>query len=279
MSFMDELKKIPPVTRFLCGVTIVETVSTMLEIVSDYRVVYAKELAIDRGEYWRIFTSFFHGGKGFGFLFDIMMLYRNSNALEGTQYHHRSYNYGWQVLICSIIIFVVNIPFRAFLHHRQLLICLTYLGCAIEPEAVVSLFGIFSMKQKYFPYALVAMPLLEGAGLRTAAQAFTGILVGHLWFALEHAPERMQMRRAGRRARGVMGTLYSIWDRISRAPGWFKLYIVGSGDATEQPAAGDRRPFGNAQAPRGRTMGDGGPRPAATTSGYNWGQGSRLGDS
>jgi hypothetical protein len=50
MSFMDELKKIPPVTRFLCGVTIVETVSTMLEIVSDYRVVYAKELAIDRGE-------------------------------------------------------------------------------------------------------------------------------------------------------------------------------------------------------------------------------------
>jgi len=276
---MDELKKIPPVTRFLCGVTLVETGTTMLEIVSVYRVLYAKELVFGHQEYWRIFTSFFYGGKGFGFLFDLMMLYRNSNSLEGTHYSRRSHNYGWQVLLCSIAIFLVNIPFSAYFHHRQLLICLTYLTCAIEPEAVVSLFGLISMKQKYFPYALVAMPLLEGAGLMAAAQAFTGIFVGHIWFALEHAPERRQGRRAGRGTGGLIGTLYNIWDRISTAPGWFKLYIVGTGEVTEHPPEGDRRAFGNAQAPRGRTLGDQGPRPTANASGYNWGQGSRLGTS
>lgn len=274
---MDELKKIPPVTRFLCGVTIVETVTTMLEIVSVYRVVYARQLAFGKGEYWRIFTSFFYGGTGFAFLFDMMMLYRNSNSLEGTQYSRRSHVYGWQVLICSIGIFFVNMPFGAHFHHRQLLICLTYLICAIEPEAVVSLFGLISMKQQYFPYALVAMPLLEGAGLNAATQAFTGILVGHMWFALEHAPERRAQRHAGRGPAGFMGILYSIWDRISQPPGFFKLYIVGSGDNTERPDQGERRAFRNAQAPRGRTLGDAGAPPAANTSGHNWGQGSRLG--
>jgi hypothetical protein len=121
----------------------------------------------------------------------------------------------------------------------------------------------------------------------TLARSFTGILVGHAWFMFEHAPERIQARRLAasgntprRRNQGGFEILYSIWDRISKAPGWFKRFVVGPGAGEEQQATQtDRRPFGTAAAPRGRTLGDDGPKPPATTTGHDWGRGSRLGGS
>lgn len=256
----------------------------MLQVVSVYKIVYVKQLVFQRWEFWRLFTSFFYGGTGFGFLIGMMMLYRNSNSLEESRYSRRSYDYGWQLLLCSFAIYLLNIPFSAFIHHRQLLICLTYISCAMDPEGLTSVFGIITMRQKYFPYALVGLDIMDGGGLTSAARSFTGIVVGQAWFAFEHSPERRQARTEaasgstlGRRSAGGVNILYSIWDRISQAPGWFRG-LVGTGENIEQQASrSDRRQFGSAQAPRGRTVNDNGPRPEANTTGYNWGQGNRLG--
>jgi len=286
-SQMDEIRKIPPVTRFLCITTLVITVSTLLEVVPVYRIVYVKHLVFQRREYWRLLSNFFYGGKGFAFLINMLMLYRNSNSLEETQYNRRSYDYGWQLLLSSIAIFLLNIPFASMVHHHQLLICLTYISCAMAPEEMTSLWGLISMRQKFFPYALIALDLLDGGGLLSVARSFTGILVGHAWFTFEHAPERRQARllaasgqTTGRRNQGGFEIIYTIWDRVSKAPGWFKRFIVGSGANEEQQSTQtDRRPFGAAAAPRGRTLGDNGPKPQiATTTGHDWGRGSRLGN-
>lgn len=157
----------------------------------------------------------------------------------------------------------------------------------MDPEGLTSIFGIITMRQKFFPYALVALDILDGGGLASAARSFTGIVVGHAWFMFEHEPERRQARTQaaagatlGGRNIGGVGILYSIWDRISQAPRWFRRYVVGTGENIEQQASGsDRRAFGTAQAPRGRTVNDDGPRPEARTTGYDWGQGNRLGSS
>ncbi|KAI0674564.1 hypothetical protein C8Q78DRAFT_1067546 [Trametes maxima] len=74
MSFMDEIRKIPPVTRFLCGSTLGVTLPVLLQIVSPNRVIFVKELVTRDFEVWRAFTSFFIGGSGINFVFDIAML-------------------------------------------------------------------------------------------------------------------------------------------------------------------------------------------------------------
>lgn len=49
-SFMDEILKIPPVTRFLCASTLIVSVPVMLQLVSPYKVLFVKELIVRRME-------------------------------------------------------------------------------------------------------------------------------------------------------------------------------------------------------------------------------------
>lgn len=42
-GIMDELRKIPPVTRFLCGATLAVTLPVNLQMISPYKIVFVKE--------------------------------------------------------------------------------------------------------------------------------------------------------------------------------------------------------------------------------------------
>jgi Derlin-2/3 len=50
MDILAEIKKIPPVTRFLCGSSLAVTGATIASIVSPYSVVFARELVFKRFE-------------------------------------------------------------------------------------------------------------------------------------------------------------------------------------------------------------------------------------
>ena len=49
-SIMEEIRKIPPVTRFLCGSTLAVSLPVMVQIVSPYKVLFVKELVVKRME-------------------------------------------------------------------------------------------------------------------------------------------------------------------------------------------------------------------------------------
>ncbi|KAI0827163.1 hypothetical protein BC628DRAFT_1409940 [Trametes gibbosa] len=73
-SFMDEIRKIPPVTRFLCASSLAVTLPVLLQILPIYKVLFVKEYVTKKFEIWRVFTSFFLGSSGINFIFDIAML-------------------------------------------------------------------------------------------------------------------------------------------------------------------------------------------------------------
>ena len=50
MSFVDEIMKIPPVTRFLCGSLLGVSLPMMLRIVSPYRFLFVRELVTHKYE-------------------------------------------------------------------------------------------------------------------------------------------------------------------------------------------------------------------------------------
>ncbi|KAI0341289.1 DER1-domain-containing protein [Trametopsis cervina] len=249
MSFVDELRKIPPVTRFLCASSLAVSLPSMLSLVSPYKLIFVKELVTKKWELWRVYTSFFLGGSGINYLFDLIMLYRNSNELEEAHFMGRSADYAWQLIFAAASILTLNIPLGTYIFTRPLLVCLTYLTSRLAPPGTqTSLFGLVTIPLLYFPYALIFLDLLM-AGPKAAAASITGAIAGHAWWW------------------GVYHT--RALAEFGRAPAWVKS-IVG------QPSQGSA------------SGGTGGvhvvpPRERATagasgrSSGYNWGSGQRLG--
>ncbi|OCH88379.1 DER1-domain-containing protein [Obba rivulosa] len=244
MSFADEIRKIPPVTRFLCGASLAVTLPALAQLVPPYSLIFVKELVTQRLEIWRPFTSFFLGSSGLGYLFEIVMLYRNSLELETAHFARRSADYAWQLFLASLGILGLNIPLRSFTHTRALLLALTYVSSRLAPPgAQTSLFGLLTFPLAYLPFVLIALDFVMG-GPRAAAQAVSGAVVGHLWW-------------------------WGVWEsgalrEAARAPAWVRR-IVGDGPG---PLGGTGV---HVVPPRAREE-------VRATTGHRWGSGRRLGE-
>lgn len=151
------------------------------------------------------------------------------------------------------------------LHHRPLVVCLTYLSSVLAPPgASSSFFGVISIPTAYFPYALVGMELLMG-GAAAAARAVAGCIVGHLWWLSAFGEGGGD---------GLLG-------QLTRAPEWVRLLVAdGPGDAPPPPPP--------PRAGRGESLGGGvtvmqnrvnarAGGSGASSTGYQWGSGQRLG--
>ncbi|KAF9226274.1 DER1-domain-containing protein [Gyrodon lividus] len=256
-DLVAEIKKIPPVTRFLVISSLGITLPAILRLVPFNTLLFISSFITTRWELWRVYTSMFFGSTGLEYIFELVMLYRNSNSLESAHYERRSSDYAWQLFLASMGIITLNRPLGSVVHNRALLHTLTYLMCALSPPgAQTSVMGLFTIPVKYFPYALLGMDVLSGG----AAQGVTGMIVGHVWWWLVWG--------AGTGAGGVeQGSFAS----FARAPKWLRdLFGEREGDH-----GGSHRGGYQAFAPRQRAEQNVGAR----TNGYQWGSGQRLGTS
>ncbi|KAL0957992.1 hypothetical protein HGRIS_000167 [Hohenbuehelia grisea] len=260
-GFMAEIRKIPPVTRFLCASSLAMTVPVLMQIMSPYKLLFSKPLVVKRLEIWRLYTSFFLGGSGINYLFEFIMLYRTSDQLESGPYVRRSADYAWQLLVACAGIIATSMPLGSALHARPLLVCITYLSSALAPPgAMSSMFGLFTFPVAYMPYIMVGMDLLM-AGPGAAAQAAAGAVVGHLWW----------WGIFGSAAGGQGGVL----EAYGRAPGWMRWLVGENGPPPPTGAGANAGEAGGVHVipPRRAAAASG----SSSGTGYNWGSGQRLG--
>ncbi|RDB14656.1 Derlin-2 [Hypsizygus marmoreus] len=267
-SFVAELRKIPPVTRFLCASSLGITIPVLMNMVSPYKTLYVRDLVFKKLEIWRLFTSFFLGSGGINYIFELVMLYRTTDQLESGPYAQRSADLAYQLLFASASIIALTTPLSAFIFTRPLLLCLTYLSSALAPlGAQTSLMGLITFPVAYLPYMMIGMDLLM-AGPGAAAQAVAGAVVGHFWW--------WGIWGGGPGAQGVLAP-------YGRAPTWMRT-LVGEGALPPPPpgaAVGGAGVAGGVHVipPRrtvdvARSSGRG-----SGSSGYNWGNGQTLGSS
>lgn len=244
-----EIKKIPPVTRFLCGASLGVSLPVMLQLVSPYSVAFVRQRVTKGLELWRVPTSFFLGSSGLAYIFDLVMLYRTSNGLETVDFLFRSADYAWQLSLAALAVLGLNIPLQSVVHARPFLMTLVYLHSKLAPPgAQTSLMGLISIPYMFFPYVLAAMDLIM-AGPGAAAQAVTGMVVGHVWWW------------------GVFDT--RALQAFGTAPGWLRG-LIGGPDGGSSAGGG----IGGVHVvpPRDRQQ------PATgRTTGHSWGSGRRLG--
>ncbi|KAK7439786.1 hypothetical protein VKT23_017360 [Stygiomarasmius scandens] len=281
-SIIAEIKKIPPVTRFMCISLVGLTLSTMLSLVSPYNYVYYSKLVMYRFQIWRLWSSFFLSGGGITFIFNLLFLYRNANELETSHYMRKSADLCWQLIFVALSIIVISFPLNpppvTFL--SPFLLSLIYLTSSLAPVgAQANLFGLITFPVKYYPYVILAMDFLLG-GPRAAAEAIPGAIVGHIWWWGVWGSELGGSRWEGEGMRGASRGSGGILEEVARAPRWLSRWF---NDTARVPGAGPG-------AGRGANQGGGvhvvPPRRFVNetqeqrgSGGYNWGSGRRLGGS
>jgi len=267
-----EIRKIPPVTRFLCISLVLVTIVTLMNLISmryafyHWTLVFGGLLGVEDGkiQIWRLWSSFFLGSRGLPFIFEIIMLYRTGHELESGPYLRASSDLTWQLFIACGAIIITSIPVNSFKFFHPLLLCLVYLSSRLAPPgAQVSLYGLITIPIIYFPYALLGMDLLNG-GPKEAAQSLPGALIGHLWWWAIWSNDASMGGRGGP------------YVEYGRAPAlvanWFGERRDGG---TNAPGAGRGANSGSGVqvVPPRRRAEEGAPE----THGHRWGGGQRLG--
>lgn len=264
-QFVAELKKIPPVTRFVTLSTVGLTVPVLLNMVSPYGLLWVTPLVVKKFQLWRLYTSFFLGTPGMPFIFELVTLYRMSDQLESGPFASRSADYAWQMSLAAATILLATRPINSYTFLHPLLACLSYVGAKLAPAgAQTSLMGIVSVPIAYWPYVMVGMDLLTG-GPRAAAESVAGLIVGHCWW----------WGMMGGGELGNPGRLSTYGQAPSWLVSWFGERRRRGSDAGIRAASGGEadtlRASGIEVVPP-RAM-----REAASSGGHSWGQGRKLG--
>ncbi|KDE09166.1 hypothetical protein MVLG_00488 [Microbotryum lychnidis-dioicae p1A1 Lamole] len=180
---MDEIRKIPPVTRTLVGGVLAVTLPCLLQLLSPYKVIYVQALVFQKFQLWRLVTSFLYGGSGLPLLFDTFMLFRGLNDLEESHFQRRTADFVWALIIIAGGVMGTNYPLRTMVFFRPFLLAVTHLWAQTNAQNRVSLFGIINLPAPYFPFALILLDLVQ-AGPSLAIQSATGVVAAHAYYFL-----------------------------------------------------------------------------------------------
>lgn len=256
---MDEINKIPPVTRTLIFSTAIVTLGPLLKLVNPYTFLLWWPAVTRNWQIWRPFTAFFFGSGDIQLLFDIFMLLRNSTDLETNFFYRKTSEYTWALLIINSLILATNYPLKSTVLFSPFTMALTYLWSRANPGMKVSFFGLISCPAPYLPYAYLLLDLLRG-GAPLAIQSSTGLMSAYVYYYLR---EILPASNGGRGPRLLPGVPYVLRAILPDSPD-----PATQGQAP--PPGGSVRSTGwggTAYAPAGRNWGDTPATNASTSSG------------
>ncbi|KAK0488495.1 Der1-like family-domain-containing protein [Armillaria novae-zelandiae] len=258
-SILSDIRRIPPVTRFLSGSLLGVSVLYMLEIVSRNVLIYRFHTVLQSYQVWRFYTSFFVGNSNLFFLFELLMLYNTSSQLESG---YDSADLAWQLFFACAAIMVLLLSARlnspehpqvpshflattVFLH--PLMHCIAYLLSARTPVGESLSCYFITLPARYLPHAMLLIEILTG-GREAVFQALVGVAVGYLWWRAVWGSEKG-----------------AAW---ARAPKWAKNSGSGVVNGCEKAVDGIASVFRCCQ--RRSALGGG------SGNDHNWGSGQAL---
>ncbi|CAI7993019.1 Derlin-2 [Geodia barretti] len=179
-----EFMQTPVVTRVYCTTCVLTTLAVQLQVVTPIQLLYHPDLVL-HGEVWRLLTCFlFYGYLGFGFLFNMIFLYRFCRKLEETSFSGRTADFVVLFLFGSTLTLLVASTnyFRMLFLGEALTTMIVYIGCRRNPFVVYNFFGLFRFQAPYLPWILVLFSVLFGGSV---AVDLVGIAIGHMYYFLE----------------------------------------------------------------------------------------------
>jgi len=194
MVFIESmLKEVPPVTKLLCGSSLLIHFLCYIDVISQYDVFFNLGLIFSKGQFWRLYTNLFHfGDEGIFVFFQLMMLYRCSKRLEEHTFRNKTADYIYFLLV-GIGLMTCYGAFAGFpTHSRSFLTMLLYIWSRYNQNVVLLVFGFVPMKAPYITWFFVLFDILIG---KSIAADILGIVLGHAFYFFHDIYPRLPLSK------------------------------------------------------------------------------------
>eukprot|EP01029_Cantina_marsupialis_P018175 TRINITY_DN4150_c0_g1_i2.p1 TRINITY_DN4150_c0_g1~~TRINITY_DN4150_c0_g1_i2.p1 ORF type:complete len:205 (-),score=33.94 TRINITY_DN4150_c0_g1_i2:347-961(-) len=183
-GFDDWFKALPPVSRGLLVTALVSTVLTSFKIVSPLYLILNYSAVWKEFQIWRLVTNFlWYGNFSMPFLFNIMMLYRQSIAYENNPFStggNNSSDFLVALIFGGICMLLIGLIYPAPLFSMSMVFMIVYIWSRQNANHPMSFFG-FQFKGGYYPWVMAGFSLVIGGDI---IGVLIGIAVGHLYYML-----------------------------------------------------------------------------------------------
>mmetsp|Transcript_22304 Transcript_22304/g.37312 ORF Transcript_22304/g.37312 Transcript_22304/m.37312 type:complete len:271 (-) Transcript_22304:468-1280(-) len=188
-NFFAWYHEIPLISRLYLTSAFTISTACFLDFVSPLTLYYNYDLIMNKGQYWRIITSFlFFGTFSIDFLFHMYFVVRYCRLLEEGSFRGRTADFLFMMIYGASLMLFCSMGFDffsriKFLGH-PLSFMMVYLW-ARDPENYhvrMSFFGVIQFSAPYLPWVLLCFSLVLGNPIE---MDLMGILVGHTYYFLD----------------------------------------------------------------------------------------------
>lgn len=207
----DILKEVPPVTRLICGSSLLIHLLIYLEAITEYDVFLNANLVFSEFQVWRLFTSFlFFGELSILTAFSLGMLYYSSKKVEEHVFKNGPADYIFFLIISMTIMASFGLYFGFTNLSTSFETMLFYLVGRSNQHAVFLILGLFPVRAPYVAWTIVGINVLFGQSI---AEDLLGIGIAHIFYFLNDVYPRLPLSK-GKKLFQTPGFLSKVVDKL-----------------------------------------------------------------
>ena len=184
---MDDIRaaimRVPPVTRYFLGVTLLLSFCMTYGIISPYSLLL-DWTAVFQGQVWRIVTTFFFVGPfSMPFLFGMMMIYYTISSIEEYFGRDKQADLGTMLVFNALVGLVYAYLANDYtVMQNPFLFSIIYVWSKFVPDTQISIWG-FPVQSCNLPWVLMAFHLFTGGN---PFNDLIGVATGHTYYYLKN---------------------------------------------------------------------------------------------
>ena len=190
MEVEEWWNSIPIITKTWLTLAFATAVAVTFELVSPLRLYLDFNLAFNRGQWWRLLTTFIFFDKlGVGFFFHAHFLYFYCRRLEEHFYLRRTGDFLFSLLVAAGALMAIAPYFDMMFLSSPMVMVVLYLWARRFPMELLQIYGLVTVTSAYLPYFLTFLTYMM-AGYDHALMDVLAICIGHcIWYLADVLPQ------------------------------------------------------------------------------------------
>uniref|UniRef100_A0A7S1M5I4 Derlin n=1 Tax=Neobodo designis TaxID=312471 RepID=A0A7S1M5I4_NEODS len=190
MDIEGWVHNIPIVTKLYMVGALAISIGLTFDLVSPLSLYLGHTQVWQRGEYWRLLTTFLFFGKiDVGFFFNMHFLYFYSRRLEEHFYFNRTGEFVCLLLTAALTLLGISYFVPMMFLSQPLIMVILYIWARRFPDELLSIYGIFTVTSAYLPFVMCGLAYLINGGDAVRVDLYA-IAVGHvLWYLADVLPQ------------------------------------------------------------------------------------------
>jgi Derlin-2/3 len=190
MDIEGWIHNIPIVTKVYMVAALAVSVGITFDLVSPLSLYLGYTQVWQRGEYWRLLTTFLFFGKiDVGFFFNMHFLYCYCRRLEEHFYFNRTGEYVCFLLTAAAALLLLSVFVPMLFLAQPMIMVILYMWARRFPDELLSIYGIFTVTSAYLPFVMTGLAFLFN-GADAVRMDLYAIGVAHvLWYVADVLPQ------------------------------------------------------------------------------------------